>query len=341
VTESPVTPPASAPASASTASPAERENRPLAGILFLLLASTLFPLQDVIIKSLSSGYAVHEIVFFRGLFALPLVLLIIHFDVGLRALNFGPIGLQFLRAATGFTSYMVYYMALATLGMAETAAITFSTPLIVTVLAVPFLGERIGIHRWLAVVVGLAGVVVAMNPGAGVFEPAAFLALAAAFFYGCSIIVTRRIGNRTNGGSMALFATAFFTLAGLGVGLAFAGTESTSVHPSVAFLYRAWIWPAADDWPLLMAIGCISAVGFFALSQAYRLADASVVTPLEYSYLPWAVLWGYVFFGNLPGAHTWIGLVLIVSAGLYVIYREAVRGRRLVRRRGLGVLRQR
>jgi S-adenosylmethionine uptake transporter len=91
----------------------------------------------------------------------------------------------------------------------------------------------------------------------------------------------------------------------------------------------------------LMAIGCISAVGFFALSQAYRLADASVVTPLEYSYLPWAVLWGYLFFGNLPGAHTWIGLALIVGSWLFVIYREAVRGRRLVFRRGLGVLRQR
>lgn len=320
---------------------AAREHRPLAGILFLLLASTLFPLQDVIIKSMSSGYAVHQIVFFRGLFALPLVLLIVHFDQGLHGLRFGALGLQLFRAAAAFTSYLVYYMALATLGMAETAAITFSTPLFVTVLAVFFLGETIGWQRWLAVTVGLIGVLVAMRPGFGVFEPAALLALAAAIAYACSIIATRRLGNATNGGSLTLFATCFFTLAGAGLGVAFAGAETASTHPSIAFLYHPWIWPQGVDWMRLMAIGCISAVGFFALSQAYRLADACVVTPLEYSYLPWAVLWGYLFFGNLPGVHTWIGLALIVGSGLFVIYREAAQGRRLVFRRGLGVLRQR
>jgi S-adenosylmethionine uptake transporter len=320
---------------------AEREHRPLAGILFLLLATTLFPLQDVIIKSISGGYAVHQIVFFRGLFALPMVLLIVHLDHGLHALRFGSIGLQLFRAAAGFSSYIVYYMALATLGMAETAAITFAAPLFVTVLAVFFLGETIGLQRWLAVTAGLIGVLVAMRPGYGVFEPAALLALAAAFTYACSIIATRRLGNSTNGGSLTLFATCFFTMAGAGLGLAFAGAEAASSHRSVAFLYHPWVRPQGADWLLLMALGGISAVGFFALSQAYRLADASVVTPLEYSYLPWAVLWGYLFFGNLPGAHTWIGLVLIVGSGLFVIYREAMRGRRLVRWRGLGVLRQR
>jgi S-adenosylmethionine uptake transporter len=332
---------ASAAAVQTVAVAPERENRPLAGILFLLLASTLFPLQDVIIKSMSGGYAVHQIVFLRGLCALPLVLLILHFDTGLRALRFGSIRLQLFRAAAGFTSYIVYYMALATLGMAETAAITFSTPLFVTVLAVFFLGETIGIMRWLAVTVGLVGVLIAMRPGYGVFEPAALLALGAAISYGVSIIATRRLGNSTTGGSMTLFATCFFTLAGAGLGLAFAGAETDSAHPSVAFLYRPWIWPSGTDWLLFPALGCISAIGFFSLSQAYRLADASVVTPLEYAYLPWAVLWGYVFFGNLPGMHTWIGLVLIVGSGLFVIYREAVRGRRVATKRGLGVLRQR
>ena len=109
----------------------------------------------------------------------------------------------------------------------------------------------------------------------------------------------------------------------------------------MAFLFRPWVWPQGTDWALFAVLGCISAIGFFALSQAYRLADASVVTPFEYTYLPWAVLWGFVFFGSLPGLHTWIGLVLIVGSGLFVIYREAVRGRRIVRRRGLGILRQR
>ena len=81
--------------------------------------------------------------------------------------------------------------------------------------------------------------------------------------------------------------------------------------------------------------------GFFALSQAYRLAEASVVTPFEYTYLPWAILFGWLFFGSLPGVNTWIGLVLIVGSGLLIVFREAVLGRRIVRRKGLGILRQR
>lgn len=318
-----------------------RDQRPLAGILYLLLATTVFPLQDVIIKSISGGYAVHQIVFFRGLFALPLVLMIVHFDGGFRALKFGSIRLQALRAALGFTSYLVYYMALATLGLAETAAITFSTPLFVTIMATFFLGETIGPWRWMAVITGLVGVIVTMRPGYGVFEPAAFLALLAAVFYGGSIITTRRMGNSTNGASLTLFATVFFTGGGALLGLVFSGVVVEHAHPSVAFLFHPWVWPQGKDWLLLVMLGCISAVGFFSLSQAYRLADASVVTPFEYTYLPWAVLWGFVFFGNLPQLHTWIGLVLIVGSGLFVIYREAVKGRRIVRRRGLGILRQR
>lgn len=319
----------------------DRDQRPLAGILFLLLAATVFPLQDVIIKSISGDYAVHEIVFFRGLFAFPLVLVIVQLDCGVRALKFGSLRLQFFRSAMGFTSYLVYYLALATLGLAETAAITFSAPLFVTVLAAYFLGETIGIHRWMAVMIGLVGVVVTMQPGVGVFEPAAILALLAAMSYACSIITTRKLGNSTNGASLTLFGTTFFMVSGAVLGLIFSGLETQSVHPSLAFLFHPWVWPQGTDWALLAALGCISAIGFFALSQAYRLADASVVTPFEYAYLPWAILWGYVFFGNLPGAHTWIGLVLIVGAGLYVIYREAIRGRAVVLRRGLGIMRQR
>ena len=326
------------PSAATTAEPAQR---PIAGILFLLLAATIFPIQDVIIKSFSADYAVHQIVFLRGLFAIPIVLLIAHFEGSLRALKLGSVRLQLLRAAGGFTSYMVYYLALATIGMAETAAITFSTPIFVTILAIYFLGERIGPLRWGAVIVGLLGVLIIVRPGLGVFEPAALLALFAAVSYAVSIIATRKLGHRTNGSSMTIFMLGFFILGGGLCGLIFAPLASDAAHPSVAFLFRAWTWPEPEHWPLFAALGCISGLGFFALSQAYRLADAGIVTPFEYAFLPWAVLWGYVFFGALPDLLTWVGLVLIVGAGLFILFREAVRGRRLMRRRGLGVMRQR
>ena len=176
------------------------------------------------------------------------------------------------------------------------------------------------------------------------FEPAILLAIAAAVSYAVSIILTRKLGPHTNGGSMTLIAVVFYIVAGLAVGLLFSQIDSTSAHPSVAFLFRNWMWPQSGHWLLLIAVGLLSGVGFFALGQAYRLAEASLVTPFEYTYLPWAVLWGWVFFGALPDAATWIGLVLIVGAGLLIVFREsqlARGGRRRILRRGLGVLRQR
>ncbi|MCP5088935.1 MAG: DMT family transporter [Rhodobacteraceae bacterium] len=316
-------------------------DRPLRGILFLLLATTLFPLQDVIIKSLSDGCAVHQIVFIRGVFALPIVATLAWADGAFRDFQLGSIWLQFLRAGTAFTSYLVYYMALASIGLAETAAITFSTPLFVTVPAAIFLGERIGFPRWFAVALGLTGVLIVVQPGSSVFEPAAVLALLAAVSYAVSIIVTRKIGSRINGGATTLFTVAFFILAGAVLGLIFARADAAGAHPSLAFLYRQWIWPAGGDWWLFVGLGCISGIGFFALTQAYRSAESSVVTPFEYTYLPWAVLWGYVFFGALPGTATWIGLAFIVGAGLFIIYRETSRGRKMVRHKGLGIMRQR
>ena len=317
------------------------DSRPVAGILFLLLATTLFPVQDVIIKSLSGGYAVHQIVFWRGVFALPIVAVIAWYDGTLWPLRLGSIPLQLLRAAAGFSSYLVYYMALAAIGLAETAAITFSTPIFVTVLATVFLGEKIGLFRWFAVFIGLGGVLVIVQPGAGVFEPAAVLALIAAIAYAISIITTRKLGKRTNGGSMTLFTLVFFIAAGAVLGLIFSNLQTGSPHPSLAFLYREWAAPSQRDWLLLLALGGISGIGFFSLSQAYRLAEASVVTPFEYTYLPWSVFWGWMIFGSLPGYSTWIGLSMIVGAGLLIVFREAVKGRRLVRRKGLGILRQR
>ena len=317
------------------------DSRPLQGITFLLVACTVFPLQDVIIKSFSGTYAVHQIVFIRGLFALPIVALIAWFDGTLWPLRLGSIWLQFFRALAAFSSYLVYYMALAAIGLAETAAITFSTPIFVTVFAMFFLGERIGVFRWFAVVVGLAGVVVIVRPGASVFEPAAVLALLAAICYATSIIITRKLGSRTNGGSMTLFTLVVFISMGGLLGLIFSNFQNDSPHPSLAFLYRAWYWPEPNHWLLFLALGLISGIGFFSLSQAYRLAEASVVTPFEYTYLPWSILWGYVFFSSLPDMNTWIGLIMIVASGLLIVFRETLKNRRIVRKKGLGVLRQR
>ena len=315
----------------------------------LLIGTTLFPIQDVIIKSLSDTYAVHQIVVMRGLFALPIVAAAVRIENRSWRLRIGSWPWQMARAASAFVSYLVYYMALAAIGLAETAAVTFSTPIFVVILAAIFLKEKIGPPRWTAVAVGLVGVLTIVRPGAGVFEPAVILALLAAVSYATAIVLTRKIGATTNGGTMTLITVLFFVIAGAVLGLVFSsglvGSGGTDPHPSLAFLYRSWTWPVGVDWLLLIGIGVISGIGFFTLTQAYRLAEASLVTSFEYTYLPWSVLWGWVFFATLPDLWTWVGLVLIVGAGLGIVYRESQlyrrRGRRRLLRRGLGVLRQR
>lgn len=318
-----------------------QDERPFVGIAFLLAATTIFPLQDVIIKFLSDAYAVHQVVFLRSLFALPLVILIARFEGQFLPLKIGSWKLQITRALTAFFSYTAYYMALASIGLAEAVAIAFSTPIFVTLLATVLLKEKVGLFRCVAIFVGLAGVLVIVQPGAGVFQPAAIFALLAAIFYALSIIATRKLGRTTNGTTMTLITVVTYIIGGGIIGVLFSLMPVTSPHVSLDFLFREWTWPTSHDWLLLAVIGATAASGFFCLAQAYRLAEASVVTPFEYTAMPWAVLWGWVFFSDLPDAATWIGLTMIIGAGLLIVFRETVLNRSVVRRKGLGFLRQR
>ncbi|MEO0370875.1 MAG: DMT family transporter [Pseudomonadota bacterium] len=319
----------------------DTEERPFVGIAFLLAATTIFPLQDVIIKFLSDAYAVHQVVFIRSLFALPLVVVIARFEGQFLPLKIGSWRLQLTRSLAAFTSYTCYYLALSSIGLAEAVAIAFSTPIFVTLLAMAFLKEKIGVFRVLAILLGLAGVLVIVQPGMGVFQPAAVFALMAAVFYAVSIIATRKLGRTTNGTTMTVITVVTYIIGGGLVGIFFALSPIASPHPSLDFLFREWNSPTSFDWLLLAIIGCTAATGFFCLAQAYRLAEASVVTPFEYTAMPWAVLWGWVFFSDLPDAATWIGLSMIIAAGLLIVFRETVQNRRVVLRKGLGVFRQR
>ena len=136
------------------------DERPFVGIAFLLAATTIFPLQDVIIKFLSDAYAVHQVVFIRSLFALPLVVLIARFEGQLFPLKIGSWRLQITRSLAAFFSYTRYYLALSSIGLAEAVAIAFSTPIFVTLLAMGFLGEKVGPRRLMLMALIAAGAVV-------------------------------------------------------------------------------------------------------------------------------------------------------------------------------------
>jgi drug/metabolite transporter (DMT)-like permease len=320
----------------TTAAVLESEDTPLKGIAYLVFGLAIFSLQDVIIKLLSGGYPVHEIVFIRGLVAMIPILTLIWLEGGLRLFALRRPAAQTARGLLGFVSYTTYYLALSALPLAVNITLFYSAPLFVTALSVPFLAERVGLRRWLAVVAGFAGVVVVTKPWGAEIEPAMFLAVASALSYALSITITRKYCRNEAGSTLAFYSMVIFVAASSLVGLAIGdGRFATAGHPSAAFLLRAWVLPDGRDFLLLFACGLIAGAGFYCLAQAYRSAPSSLVAPFEYSSLPWAILWGLVFWSELPGPATWTGVLLVMGAGLYIIHRETVQGRRVVRGRFL------
>ncbi|MGI9462405.1 MAG: DMT family transporter [Aestuariivirgaceae bacterium] len=296
------------------------------GILFLCAGLFIFSFQDVIIKYLSADYPVHELVFVRGLVATPLLLLLVHYDSGFSSLRTDHVWLHIFRSILMFCSYLFYYLAIAAIPITTAISLFFAAPLFITALAVPFLGEKVGYRRWLGVGAGFIGVLIMLRPGLGVFEPAALLALLSAFTYSCAQLLARRLGLTDSASVMAFYAAMVFTYIGGLMGFTIHLTGfAPSDHPSLDFLLKPWRMPGGLEFAMLMIIGVISAIGFYLLSQAYRVGAANVVAPFEYTAMLWAVILTYMVWGTTPDAYTLLGASIIVAAGIYVLRRERLK----------------
>lgn len=309
---------------------------PLRGILFITAGITVFGLQDVIIRTLSGQYAAMEIMLIRGLVALGPMALLVYWDGGFSSLRVKHPWLNLLRSLLGVCSYTAFYMSLASLPLAEVTAIFFVAPLSVTLFSALFLREAVGTRRWIAVIVGFAGVLVIVQPAGGGLEPAALLPLAAAITYACSMVMTRRIGRTQTGASLAFISMLVFVAASAVAGaIAGDGRFADESHPSLSFLLRAWVLPDEEGLLLIGICGFIAAFGFYCLSQGYRVAPASIVAPFEFVAMPLAIFWGIVFWGEYPPLSTLGGIALIIGGGLYALHREAARKRHLNSGRGV------
>ncbi len=305
-----------------------RVDAPVKGVLFVIAGISIFSIQDVIIKSISGSYPVHEIVFVRSLVALAPLLLIAHFDGGLARLRTRRPWAHLLRGCAMLVSYTTFYLAIVALPLASAVALFFVAPLLITALSHFVLGEKAQLRRWLAVATGFIGVLIMTQPDGGTIEPAALFAVCAALFYALSVMATRRMGATESGASLAFSATLLYVgangLLGLWLG---DGSLAQGGHPSLEFLLRAWVVPAPADGLIMVATGGLAAIGAYLISQAYRISQAGLIAPFEYIALPLSILWGVVFFGDWPDALGWVGTALIAGAGLYVFYRETIAGR--------------
>jgi S-adenosylmethionine uptake transporter len=298
-------------------------NRNTQGILCLVAALAFLTVSDSIIKWLSDGLPLHEIMLFRGLFAMILVFVFIHLEGGLTTLKTRRPLLHFVRGSMLVLANMFFFMGLAVMPLAETVSLFYTAPLFICILSQPVLGERVGLSRWLVIVAGLVGVIVMLRPGSEVFRSISLLPVLAALSYAVMTMMTRKLGMREKASALTFYIQLAFIVISSIVGLAIGdGRFDTYDNEAIGFLLRAWSWPNLVQLQLLLLCGVIVSFGGYLISQAYRLGEAAAVAPFEYASLPFALMVGFYLWGDWPDWISFIGSGLIIFSGLLVFYLE-------------------
>ncbi len=284
----------------------QKSNHPVKGVLFFMTAIFLISLVDTICKSFTKD--LHAIQLVWGYFlGINFILWIFFFLKGKKLSNLSSTNrpyLQILRPALLVCSISSLFVGLTYLPIAEATAIGFAAPLFITALSVPILKEKVGIHRWSAVVIGLIGVIIIIRPGGHFWHFASIMPLLGALFFALFQIMTRLLSETEK-----IHTTLFYTgLGGLG--------WSSLIVPLV------WIAPSQMHILIFFVTGTMGALAHLFMISAFDKAEASLLAPYNYTKLLWVTVFGYFVFGEVPGLEMWVGTVVIISAGFYVIYRE-------------------
>ena len=276
-------------------------------ILCMLLGVAVLTANDALLKWMTGGYHVGQIMFCRGLFVfIPLALLIWR-GGGLRSLHTdNPTG-HLIRALLVILGTFLFVSGLKHLPLTDAIAIAFAGPLFIAALAPPLLGEYVGWRRWMAVLSGFIGIVIIMRPGGGVFQWAALFPLAASLTGAFRDILTRGMSETET--SVALL---FYT--SLGVVLA-----SMVISPYV------WQPMPFADWGWFAVNGFLIGSAHFLMIETFRYGEAAMVAPFKYSGVVWAAIFGYFIWGDIPDLATVMGVTVVAVAGIYILYRERVR----------------
>lgn len=279
----------------------------LRGVLCMVLAVAAFSLMDASMKILAPHYPPMQVAALRGVTSLPLVIVWALLDGGPAQLFRIRWPLHLLRGVLSVVMLVAFVYGLRHLPLAETYSLFFVAPLLITVLAVPILGEHVGWRRWAAIVVGLSGTVIVLRPtGSGMFSLGGLAVLVSAAGYALSAITVRMLGRTDSTQSMVVWMLAML---------------------SVFSLTLAWPdWIAIDPvhWKPLAVLALTGAIGQYGVTEAFRRAPASVVAPLEYTALVWGLALDWFLWGTLPDAWMLTGAGVIVLCGLYLLRRERV-----------------
>lgn len=279
------------------------------GLLFALLGFAMFATHDVVVKFLGATYSPVQIIFFASLISFPLVTFMLITDPSRENIRPAHPWWVLVRVLSSLAAGLCAFYAFTVLPLAQVYTLLFAAPLLITVLAIPMLGETVGIHRWAAVIVGLVGVIVVLRPGTGAGLSLGHLAaLTAAFASALASVVVRKIGRDERTVVLLLYPLAGnFILMGA----------------ALPFVYVPM--------PILgfSGMGAIAVLGFIAslcIILAYRFGEAAIVAPMQYSQIIWASFFGWMLFDETLDRPTLIGAGLIILSGIYIVFRESTAG---------------
>ena len=296
------------------------------GILFILTGMALFSVQDSLIKYIFEDTALYELYFGRTLTAL--ILLALYLKITSQKLvmkTYYPL-LTTVRVICFFFGFSFFYISLTYMSLAMANALFFSSPFFISILAIVFLGEKVGIRRWLAIIVGFLGVYIVLNPNFENFDYTKLAPVACALFYAISMTITKITSDKDS-----VYSQMFHLYIGaIGISIIFfiftgKGQFNTFSDPTLQFILREWFTNPTYSWPFILIMGLVASLSFYFVFSAYSIASPSVVSLFEYSLIIWAIIIGYLLFNDIPTVRTFIGVALIIGAGVYIYIREKAR----------------
>ena len=293
------------------------------GIILILISMLVFSVQDGIMKHIFSFVSLYEVYLVRTV--VSVILILFYLKLTNKPIVFKtqyPL-LTFIRVILFFFGFSSFYVSLTVLPLGFATALFFVTPFLITIFAHFFLKEEIGIRRWSAVVVGFIGVYITLNPDFNNFNYLSLLPILCAFCYSLSMIIIKKTSEKDSVYTQTftfyfgaiIFSTIFYFLIG-------DGQYNTSDHPASQFIFREWFVDLESSILFMATTGLTATVAFLLLFTAYSIASPAVVSPFEYSILLWSPLIGWIYFNEIPNLNTVIGILIIVSSGIYIFMRE-------------------
>ena len=282
----------------------EARRHSMVGILLMFAGVACLSVNDAFAKALTAQYSTLQVLFLRNVIALPFAFAVAYWMGGTGALRTYRPAAHLLRGVLWICAAMLFFTSFRYLRLAEATALIFVAPMFITALSALMLREQVGWRRWVAVTTGFVGVLIVARPGGSSFQPASMLPVVTALLYAFLLISARWVDSRESVWTLLLYLT--------GAGALLSG------------LIVPFVWSAvrAEDVWLFVGIALFGTAGMTMMTQAFRLAPASVVAPIDYSALLWATGFGWLIWNEIPDLATYVGAVVIIASGIYIVLRE-------------------